>query len=81
MDLGRRGQMALRCSVYPIVYSFTQATRIGIALQLLQSVEEAGLLKVAADAANPHSDRQLQARTHLLWTKNRAAPLVLGMTT
>jgi hypothetical protein len=79
MDLGRCGQMALRCSVYPIVNSFTQATRIGIAL-LHPSVEEAGL-KVAADAANPHSDRKLQARMHLLWAKKGAAPLVLGMTT
>ncbi len=80
MDLGRRGQMALRYSVHSIVYSFTQATRIGIALQL-PPVEKAGLLKVAASAANPHSDRQLQARMHLLWAKNGATPLVLGMTT
>jgi len=79
MGLGRRGQMALRYSVYPIVNSFTQVTRIGIALQLPLSVEKAGLLKVAADAANPHSD-QLQGRTHLLWAKSGAAPLVLGMT-
>ena len=73
--------MAPRFSVYPIVNSSTQATRIGIAPQLSRSVEEAGLLKVAADAANPHSDRQLQARTHLLWAKNEATPLVLGATT
>lgn len=73
--------MALRCSVYPVVNSFTQATRVGIALQPPLSVEEGGLLKVAEAAANPHSDRQLQARTHLLWAKNGAAHLVLGMTT
>lgn len=66
MDLGRRGQMALSRSVNPIVHSSTLATRHGIALQLPLHVEEAGLLKVAADAANPHSDHQLQARTHLL---------------
>jgi hypothetical protein len=68
--------MALTFSVHPIVNSFTQATRIGIALQLSRSVEKAGLL-----AANPHSDRQLQARTHLLWANNGATPLVLGITT
>lgn len=81
MDLGRHGQMALRCNVHPIVNSFTQATRIGIALQLSLSAEKAVLLKVAADAANPHSVCQLQARTHLLWAKNGEDPLVLGMTT
>lgn len=80
MGLGRCGQMALRSSVYPIVSSFTQATRIGIALQLSLPVEKAGLLKVAVSEANPHSDRQPQARTHLLLAKNGAAPLVLGMT-
>ena len=73
--------MALRCSVYPIVNSFTQADpdwdRL---LQLPLSAEKAGFLRVAADAANPHSERQLQARTHLLWAKSGAAPLVLGMT-
>ena len=80
MDLGRQGQMALRCSVYPIVNSFTRATRIGIAHQAL-SVEEAGLLKVAAGATNPHSGRLPQAQTHLLWAKNGAALPVLGVTT
>lgn len=79
MDLGRRGRMALRCIVYPIVNSFTQATQLGIALQPPQSVEEEGLLKVAAVAANPHSvHRQLQAP---LRAKNGAAPLVLGVNT
>jgi hypothetical protein len=81
MDLGRRGQVALKCIVNPIVHSFTQATRIGIELQPSLCVEEGGLLEVAAAVANPLSDRQLQARTHLQWAKNGAAPLVLGMTT
>ncbi len=81
MDLERRGQMALRYSVVPIVNLFTQATRNGIALHPPLSVEEMGPLKVAAAAANPHSDLQLQARTRLLWEKDGAAPLALGMTT
>jgi hypothetical protein len=81
MELGRRGQMALRCLVHPIVNSFTQATRIGIVLQPSLFVEEGGILKVAAVVANPLSDRRLQAQTHLRWAQNVAAPLVLGMTT
>jgi hypothetical protein len=76
MDL-ESGRTALRCNVVPTVHSFIQATRIGTALLC---VEEAGLLKVAAVGASPHSDLQLQARTYLPWARIGAALLALGMT-
>jgi hypothetical protein len=83
MVLVRRGQMVPRYFVVPTVNSFTQATRTGIAHRPPLSVEEAGLLKVAAAAANPHSDLRLQARMQPLWAKNGAArlALALGVTT
>jgi hypothetical protein len=80
MDLGRHGRTAPRFSVVPAVHSFTQANRIGIVLRLLLCAEKAGLLKVAAVEASPHSGLRPQARTHPLWVLNGAA-LARGTTT
>lgn len=80
MDLGRHGRTAPSFSVVPAVHSFIQANRIGIVLRLLLCAEKAGLLKVAAVEASPHSGLRPQARIHPLWPLNGAA-LARGTTT